>query len=192
MALAQFCPLNKVTDGDRWKAENLFGRLAIVAHAAFHYTGFHPHGAPDAPPTPWYVSSDYSLKQLVNRDGRDTIVMRLSGKGRRYMTLHILTSFVTADATTSAGCSSTIYAALAKVLPGDIDEAAARSLRALGSATCWLWQLLADELFQDMFLLHVCRMNGILVAGFVLLPCDIKAVVLGRLDSAKDLARVEC
>jgi hypothetical protein len=113
---------------------------------------------------------------------------------RQGTALHDLTytSFVTADATTSAGCSSTIYAALAKVLPGDIDEAAARSLRALGSATCWLWQLLADELFQDMFLLHVCRMNGILVAGFVLLPCDIKTVVLGRLDSAKDLARVEC
>jgi hypothetical protein len=77
MALAQFWPLNKVTDGDRWKAENLFGRLGIVAHAAFLYTGFHSHGAPAATPTPWSVSSGYSLKQLVNRDGWDTIVMRL-------------------------------------------------------------------------------------------------------------------
>jgi hypothetical protein len=44
MALAQFWPLNKVTDGDRWKAENLLGRLGIV----FLYTGFCPHGAPAA------------------------------------------------------------------------------------------------------------------------------------------------
>jgi hypothetical protein len=188
MALAQFWPLNKVTDGDRWKAENLFGRLGIVAHAAFLYTGFHSHGAPAATPTPWSVSSGYSLKQLINRDGWDTIVMRLSGKGRRYMTLQ---TYIVRNSRRYQGRRMQFhYAALAKVLPGDVDEAA-RSLRALGSATYWLWQLLADELCQDMFL-HVYRMNGIPVAGFALLPSDIKAVILGRLDSAKDLARVEC
>jgi hypothetical protein len=68
MALAQFWPLHKVNDGDRWNAENLVGRLGIVAHAAFLYTGFRPHAAP-APSKPWSLSCRYSLKQLAHPDG---------------------------------------------------------------------------------------------------------------------------
>ncbi len=72
----------------------------------------------------------------------------------------------------------------------DVDETA-RVLKTPRSAASWLWQLLAGELCQDLFL-HACRMNGIPMTGFASLPGDIKAVILSRLDTTKDLARMEC
>jgi hypothetical protein len=188
MALAQFWPLNKVTDGDRWKAENLLGRLGIVAHAAFLYTGFRPHAAPAVKPRSF--SSRYSLKdQLVHRDGGgDTIEMRLFR--RRYVTLH--TCIVCNNNRRSHERQTRFYSGgLIKALSSSDADETARVLKTLRSATSWLWQLLTGELYQYLFL-HACHMNGIPVAGFTSLPGDIKAVILGRLDSAKDLARVEC
>jgi hypothetical protein len=189
MKLAQFWPLNKVTDGDRWNAESLVGRLGIVAHAAFLYTGFRPHAAQPAPSEPWSLSCRYSLKQPAHRGGiRDTIVMHLSGQEQGSVALHTYVSrknrrhrklempFDNAD--------------LAKALSGDVDKTA-RDLRTPGSAASWLWRVLADELCQGLFL-HVCRTNGVPVAGFASLPGDVKAVILAKLDSAKDLVSVEC
>jgi hypothetical protein len=48
---------------------------------------------------------------------------------------------------------------LTKALSGDVDKTA-RDLRTPGSATSWLWRVLADELCQGLFL-HVCRRNGV-------------------------------
>ncbi|CAN6299865.1 unnamed protein product [Urochloa humidicola] len=68
-------PLHKVTDDTVWDAECTFGRLCILAHAAFL-----PHGAPDT--TARSLSHSYSLPR---RQGKDdfTVVLRLSRRGRR-------------------------------------------------------------------------------------------------------------
>ncbi|CAN6294000.1 unnamed protein product [Urochloa humidicola] len=48
--MAKYSPLHKVTDDARWDAEDLFGRLCILAHAAFLYAGFHPSAVQEVTP----------------------------------------------------------------------------------------------------------------------------------------------
>ncbi|TVU35001.1 hypothetical protein EJB05_16863, partial [Eragrostis curvula] len=191
MALAQFWPLNKVTDGDRWNAENLVGRLRIVTHAAFLYTGFRPHGAPAS--TRWSLSSRYSLPQPAHRDGGEdsVVVMHLSGRGRRYVTT-LKTFSVASNSRRRYRERRTRFhdTALAAALSGDLDETF-RDLRTPGSAARRLWQQLAYELCPGLFF-HVCRTNGIPVAGLASLPGDIVADILARLHSPRDLACAEC
>ncbi|KAL6642530.1 hypothetical protein ACP70R_020711 [Stipagrostis hirtigluma subsp. patula] len=80
---------------------------------------------------------------------------------------------------------------LEDALSGGVDDMA-RALRTLGSAGGWLWQLLANELGRCLFL-HVCRANDMPAEpGFASLPGDVKAVILQKLDNAKDLAMAEC
>ncbi|KAL6642533.1 hypothetical protein ACP70R_020714 [Stipagrostis hirtigluma subsp. patula] len=198
-AAAKHYPLHEVTD-DGWNAESVFGRLCIVAHAAFLHAGFVPHGAPAA--SRWSFSCRYSAPQLVPREGGAAAVMRLTGRGRRrkqrsYMAVQ--TYLVARDGVRSRERRTRLdNASLAAALSGGVDDVAG-ALWTPGSAAGWLWQLLADELGRGL-LPHLCRLNNCAPVAavepafpaFASLPGDVKVLILGRLDSAEDLAMAEC
>ncbi|KAL6642532.1 hypothetical protein ACP70R_020713 [Stipagrostis hirtigluma subsp. patula] len=197
MTPAKHYPLHRVTDDD-WNAVSIFGRLRIVAHEAFLYAGFLPHGAPAA--SRWSFSCRYSPPPLARRRGvgggdAAAVVMRLTGRGRRrerrsYMAVQ--TYVVGRDGGRAREQrlrlpNAYLYAALSGGV-GDM----ARALRSPGSAGAWLWQKLADELGLCLFF-HACRVKDVPAKpGFASLPGDVKAVILQKLDNAKDLAMAEC
>ena len=86
-------PIHKVTDDARWAAEDLFGRLCIIAHAAFLYAGFHPSSAPAA--KPWSLSRTYSVlpPAAARHQDKTAVVLRLyrpwgrNRRGRAHMAL---------------------------------------------------------------------------------------------------------
>ncbi|KAL6642519.1 hypothetical protein ACP70R_020700 [Stipagrostis hirtigluma subsp. patula] len=191
--MARSSPLYKATDEARWDAEDLFGRLAIVAHAGFLYAGLLPCDEPEATTTS--LIRRYTLPQLVHREGADAVVIRLSRPGRRRGGGG---QFAVVADVTSDGCQRNARreriasSAVKAVLSGDVD-AAARALRAPDAARgAWLWRLLADGLCRDLFL-DLCGRNGVPVGpGFESLPADVKAAILLRLDAAEDVASVGC
>ncbi|KAG2549977.1 hypothetical protein PVAP13_9KG245426 [Panicum virgatum] len=167
--LAKGSPIHKVTDDVRWAAEDLFGRLCIVAHAAFLYAGFHPSSAPVA--KPWSLSCTYSVlppAAAAARHRDETAVglrlYRPRGQNRRGRAHVALRAYVV----TACGGGGRYMerrerlgpAALEAVLSGDVDETA-RALRAPpGSTGEGLWKLLADQICRGLFL-YVCEANGV-------------------------------
>lgn len=82
-------------------------------------------------------------------------------------------------------------AAVAAVLSGGLDDTA-RAIREPGSPGQWLWKRLADRIARGVFL-GACREIGVPVEpGFASIPRDVKMLILGRLDSAEDIAMAEC
>ncbi|CAN6293974.1 unnamed protein product [Urochloa humidicola] len=185
--MAKTSPLHKVTDDIVWDAEHVFGRLCIVAHAAFLYAGFLPHGAPDT--TARSLSRSYSLPQ---RQGEDdfTVVLRLSRRGRRRGDRGCMVLYASYNMTQSTRHGTTCRelldrAAVAAVLSGRLDEMA-RALRGQ-----WLWKLLADRICRGLFL-GACRRNSVPVEpGFASIPGEVKVLIMCRLESAEDIAMAE-
>ncbi|TVU19194.1 hypothetical protein EJB05_35331, partial [Eragrostis curvula] len=193
-------PLRRVVDDEQWEAEDLAGRLGIVAHAAFLRAGFVPHGdepssghllkqldevGPSAP----CLSRRYAAAQLARRrEGADVVVqeLRAHGNGDVAFRAYLLTK----DGHRRRLCEAVLDAAvLAPLLSGRLDDAA-RALET-GSAGAWLWKSLVDWVFPTLHL-ELCRRNDLPVTGFASLPDDAKAEILKRLADGKDLARVEC
>ncbi|KAL6642522.1 hypothetical protein ACP70R_020703 [Stipagrostis hirtigluma subsp. patula] len=153
MAPPTTSPLHNVTDGDRWNADHLFGRLCTVAHAAFLHCGFLP--ADDSPAgTPWSsLSRRYSLPQL-GQGAPPPVVLHLSWEGRPSDDMALKAYYLTPP---DDGWVRLGSAAVAAALSGGLDETAF-TLTAPGSAGQWLWKLLADGICHELFL-HVRRLN---------------------------------
>ncbi|CAN6288548.1 unnamed protein product [Urochloa humidicola] len=186
--MAKTGPLHKVTNDIVWDAECIFGRLCIMAHTAFLYTGFLPHGA--AATTARSLSRGYSLPQRQGKDGF-TVVLRLSRRGRRrgdrgHLVLYANYEFKNRSTHGRIRRELLDRAAVAAALSGGLDETA-RALRGL-----WLWKLLADRICRGLFL-GACRRNGVPVEpGFESIPREVKLLILCRLGSAEDIAVAEC
>ncbi|TVU19200.1 hypothetical protein EJB05_35337, partial [Eragrostis curvula] len=196
-------PLRRLVDDEQWEAEDVAGRLGIVAHAAFLRAGFVPCGdepgsgclfhkqvdeiGPSAPS----LSRRYTAPQLArHREGApapaDVAVLELRAgtNGEVAFRAYLLTT----DGHRRRECKAVLTAAaLAPLLSGGLDDAA-RAMKT-GSAGSWLiWKSLADLVFP--VLLHeVCSSER---SCFTSLPDDAKAEILKRLADGKDLARVEC
>lgn len=194
-------PLSKVTDASRWDAEDLFGRLCIVADAAFLSAGFVPCEC-DAPETTpcWSLSRRYLVPQLAHREGADAAVLCISRWGRRRGGCG--RGRITVDAYVdsngrqrNARRERLALVALAPVLSGGMDDSA----RALATSSpddanggAWLWKLLADQLCRRLFL-SICLHGGVpVLPSFACLPVDVQITILRRLRVAEDVARVEC
>ncbi|CAO2174456.1 unnamed protein product [Urochloa humidicola] len=197
--MAKCSPLHKVTDDARWDAEDLFGRLCIVAHAAFIYAGFHPTAALAA--TPWSLAASYSVlpPETAAESNQDAaaIVLRLyrpwgrRRRGRAHMSLraHVVTA--NNGGRYMEHREQLRRAALESVLAGGLDGAA-RAIRAPGSAAERLWKLLADGICRGLFL-YACEAHGVpVLPDFASLPGDIKMEILNKLEDGKDLAMAEC
>ncbi|KAG2538819.1 hypothetical protein PVAP13_9NG418900 [Panicum virgatum] len=171
-------PIHKVTDDARWAAEDLFGRLCIVAHAAFLYAGFHPSSEA--------LDKTAVVLRLYRPWGRNR-------RGRAHMELR-------AYAVTASGGGRYMErrerlgpAALEAILSGGVDDTA-RALRAPpGSAGDGegLWKLLADRICRGLFV-YACDANGVpVMPDFASLPGDVKRAILEKLEDGKDLAVAE-
>ncbi|CAL4916002.1 unnamed protein product [Urochloa decumbens] len=190
--------LHKVTDDTTWDAEDLFGRLCIVAHAAFLYAGFHPSAAPVA--RPWSLCRSYSVLPLEtaaeSHQDAAAVVLRLYSswgrrrRGRDHMSLpaHVVTDsnggrYMEAMEHRERFRRATLWS----VLAGGVDDAA-RALRAPGSAG----ELLTDGVCRVLFL-YACEANGVpVMPDFASLPRDIKMAILDKLEDGRDVAMAEC
>ncbi|CAL4940241.1 unnamed protein product [Urochloa decumbens] len=187
--MAKTSPLHKVTDDIFWNAEGTFGRLCIVAHAAFLYGGFLPHGGPAA--TTRSLSRSYSLPQRQGEDDDLTVVLRLSRRGRRRgdrgcVVLHAYYDMRQSTHDGTVRRELLDRAAVAAALSGGLDETA-RALRGQ-----WIWKLLADRICRGLFL-GACRRSGVPVEpSFASIPREVKLLILCRLGSAEDIAMAEC
>ncbi|XP_066343030.1 uncharacterized protein [Miscanthus floridulus] len=194
-------PLNKVTDGAHWDAEDLFGRLCIVADAAFLSAGFLPCDAPET--TPWSVSRRYAVPQLAHREDADAAVLCISRRGRRRGCCGggkiVVDAYVDCNGRQrNARRERLPLAALAPVISGGMDDAA-RALTTSSSSpddanggAPWLWKLFADQLCRRLFL-SICLHSGVpVLPSFACLPVDLQMTILCRLHVAEDVARVEC
>lgn len=196
-------PLRRFVDADQWLADDLAGRLSIVAHAAFLSAGFVPCGAvprhghlllkhvDEIGPSSPSLSRRYKAPQLVARgeEGAAEVAvleMRAQGDGDVAFQAYLLTT----DGHRLCVCEALLDEAdLAPILSGGVDDAA-RALET-GAAGSWLWKPLADWVCRVLFL-QLCQRNDLPVTGFVSLPDDAKAEILKRLPNGKDLAKVEC
>ncbi|GJN06642.1 hypothetical protein PR202_ga24394 [Eleusine coracana subsp. coracana] len=191
--------LRRLVDEDEWEAEDLAGRLGIVAHAAFLRAGFVPCGeepssghllkqvdeiGPSAPA----LRRRYTAAQLARREGDavDAAVLELRARGNGGVAFQAFV--LTRDGDRRRLCEAVLdAAALAPLLSGGLADAA----RALLETGAWLWRPLADWVVPTL-LLELCRRNDLPVTGFTSLPDDAKVEILKRLDDGKDLAMVEC
>ncbi|TVU19195.1 hypothetical protein EJB05_35332, partial [Eragrostis curvula] len=193
-------PLRRLVKDDQWEAEDLAGRLGIVAHAAFLRAGFVPYGdepssglllkqVDEVGPSAPSFSRRYTLAQLARRrEGADVAVqeLRAHGNGDVAFRAYVLTT----DGHRRRLCRAVLdAAALAPLLSGRVDDAA-RAMET-GYAGSWLWKSLVDWVFPVLHL-ELCRRNDLPVTGFASLPDDAKAEILKRLSDGKDLAMVEC
>jgi hypothetical protein len=191
-------PLRRLVGDDHWEAEDLAGRLSIVAHAAFLRAGFVPYGdepssgallkqvdeiGPSAP----RLSRRYTVAELAARSERAdaaALEVRAQGNGGVAFQAYLLTR----DGELRCLCEAVLDEdTLAPLLACRVADAA----RALETADMSLWRPLVDWVFP-VLLLELCRRNDLPVTGFASLPDDIKAEILKRLNDGKDLARVEC
>ncbi|CAN6311613.1 unnamed protein product [Urochloa humidicola] len=199
--MAKYSPLHKVTDDARWDAEDLFGRLCILAHAAFLYAGFHPSAVQEV--TPWSLSRSYSVlppetAAEIHQDAA-AVVLRLyrpwgrRWRGRAHMSLR---AHVAGLAASNVGRymehrERLCCADLGTVLAGGLDDAA-RVIRAPGSVGERLWKLVADGICRGLFL-YACKANGVpVMPDFASLPGDTKLAILEKLKDGKDVAMAEC
>ncbi|CAL4932728.1 unnamed protein product [Urochloa decumbens] len=201
--MANCSPLHRVTDGARWDAEDLFGRLCIVAHAAFLYAGFHPSAAPAA--RPWSLSCSYSVLPPETAADRQqdaaTIVLRIYrpwGRRRRGQAHMSLRAHVVTAANNGGRYMEhrerLDRAALETILSsgGSGVDGVARTIRAPGSAAERLWNCLTDGICRGLFL-YACEANGVpVMPDFASLPGDAKLSILEKLEDGKDLAMAEC
>ncbi|CAN6175232.1 unnamed protein product [Urochloa humidicola] len=194
-----YSPLRKVTDATRWDAEDIFGRLCILAHAAFLYAGFHPIAAPAA--TPWSLSRSYSVLSAHHQNAAASVVLRLYRRwGRRGRTHMALRAYVMANGGGRYMARRQWLvpegAVLETVLSGGLEDTA-RALRAPGSDGEQLWKLLSDGICRGLFQ-YTCGANGVpvpvcpVIPNFTSLPGDMKMAILEKLDDDKDVAMAEC
>ncbi|CAN6294001.1 unnamed protein product [Urochloa humidicola] len=198
--MAKCSPLHKVTDDARWDTEDLFGRLCILAHAAFVYAGFHPSAVQEA--TPWSLSRSYSVMPPAAAVERPqdaaAVVLRLFRQGGRrrlgnaHMSLRAHVVAANNGGRYMERREQLRHAALkTALLAGGLNDAA-RAIRAPGSAAECLWKLLTDGICRSLFL-HACEANGVpVMPDFASLPRDTKMAILEKLDDGKDVAMSEC
>ncbi|CAD6212314.1 unnamed protein product [Miscanthus lutarioriparius] len=191
-AAKKLWPLNKGTDGAHWDTEDLFGRLCIVADAAF---------------LSWLPAvrraRDDAL--LAHREDTDAAVLCISRRGRRRGCCGggkiAVDAYVDCNGRQrNARRERLPLAALAPVISGGMDDAA-RALTTSSSSSSpddanggapWLWKLFADQLCRRLFL-SICLHSGVpVLPSFACLPVDLQMTILCRLHVAEDVARVEC
>jgi hypothetical protein len=185
--------LQHYVDADQWEAEDVVGRLGMVAHAAFLFAGIVPYGA--QPPSGYplkqrqpageskgsrCLSRLYTAPQLAHREDADAAALLLVAQGSHVALLVYLT---TDDDARSPYREHLDVAALTPLLSRALDDTeprGSRACRSLGNGVCW------------GFLHELCRRNGLPLTGFTSVPDDVKAEILMRVTDGADLARVEC
>ncbi|KAK3135612.1 hypothetical protein QOZ80_5BG0421130 [Eleusine coracana subsp. coracana] len=196
--------LRRLVDDVEWEAEDLAGRMGIVAHAAFLRAGFVPYGEKPrsghllkkldeiGPSTPC-LSRRYTAAQLVaHHEGGggavDAAVLELRVWGNGDVTFHAYLLTTDGDRGFLSYEADLDEDTLAPILSCRLADAAlALETRSAGA---WLWKSLADWVFPAMFL-DLYHRNDLPVTGFASLPDDATMEILKRLNG-KDLARVEC
>ncbi|KAK3135613.1 hypothetical protein QOZ80_5BG0421180 [Eleusine coracana subsp. coracana] len=167
--------LQGLVDDDQWEAEDLTGRLGIVAHAAFLRAGFVPYGDESSsgqymkqvdetgPSSPCF-SRRYTAPQLARREGA-VLELRPRENGDVVLQVYLLTT--------------------------DGDRGCLSYEEVLDEAT--LAPLLSCSLADGLELADwVLPLPALPVTSFGSLPDDAKTEILKRLTEGKDLARVEC
>ncbi|XP_062205218.1 uncharacterized protein LOC133907227 [Phragmites australis] len=185
--------LRRFVDADHWEAEDVVGRLGMIAHAALLHAGFVPYGA--EPPsghllkmpagktgTSLYLSRRYTAPQLAHRKDADAAVLMLCttpGSDDVALIMYLTTDIDVRSAYRERLGVATITPLLSRAL----DDTEPR-----GSRICWS---LADGVCWGLFV-KLCHRNGLPLTGFTSLPDDVKVEILKRLKDGEDLARVEC
>ena len=95
--------LERFVDADQWEAEDIVGRLGMVAHAAFLFVGFQPYGA--RPPPGHHLlkragqqagslclSRCYTAPQLAHREGAAAAALLVCARGSDVALLMFLTA----------------------------------------------------------------------------------------------------
>ncbi|KAL6645657.1 hypothetical protein ACP70R_017265 [Stipagrostis hirtigluma subsp. patula] len=203
--LALPIPIRRFVDDDQWEAEDLAGRLGIVAHAAFLRAGFVPYSAEpksghllrqvdDLGPSSPSLSRRYTAPQLLARHGdgspTESVVQELRAVGAHGGGVAFQAYLATGDGDRRCLCRALLDEdTLAPILSGGVEDTA----RALGTEAsgAWLWRSLTDWVCR-VLLLELARRNGLPVTSFSSLPDDVRAEILKRLTDGDDLARVEC
>ncbi|CAL4941127.1 unnamed protein product [Urochloa decumbens] len=184
--------LHKLVDADQWEAEDIIGRLGLIAHAAFLHAGFVPYGA--QPPsgqnllktagdtTSTFRSRLYTAPALVHREGAEAAVLMLcKAEGGDFALL----MFLTTDRDMRRGFRQRLDAAATVPLLS----------RRLDDTAPWVSQLcmwLANGACWDLFV-ELCRRNGLALTSFMSLPDDIIMEILKRIVwRRKALVAVAC
>lgn len=187
--------LEEITNDNQWNAnKDFFGRLCIVAHAAFLDAGFRPHGgAPVA--TSRSLIRRYSLPQLGEEQGEPedgAFVLLLHRQVGRNGHTELKAYHDHHDGRRCLDHRKQLENAAVKgSLSGGLGRVS-HELATPGSKGRWVWKLLAHGLCMDL-ITCACRVKG-LPAGpsFASLPDDVKALILARVDRPESIVMVEC
>ncbi|CAL4941125.1 unnamed protein product [Urochloa decumbens] len=185
--------LQKFVDADQWEAEDIVGRLGLIAHAAFLHAGFVPYGAQptsgrllktagDATST--FRSRWYTAPALVHREGAEAAVLMLcKAESGDFALLMFLTTDRDMLRTYHTYGQSLDAAAMVPMLSRRLIDTEPRVSR--------LCRLLAEGPCRNL-LIELCRRNGLALTGFMSLPDDIIVEILKRIVRGKALAAAVC
>jgi len=181
--------LQKFVDVDQWEAEDLVGRLGLIAHAAFLHAGFRPYGAEPSSghlrkhagntgtPT---QSRWYTAPQLAHgEDAEAAVLMLWVVPGSVALLMHLTTDCRLRRSYRQHLDASTMAALLSRRLD-DTEPWGSRICWSLADGPCW------------RLLVELCRRNGLPLTGFASLPEDVVLEILKRVDDGADLARAAC
>jgi len=181
--------LQKFVDADQWEAEDLVGRLGLIAHAAFLHAGFRPYGAEPSSghlrkhagntgtPT---QSRWYTAPQLAHgEDAEAAVLMLWVVPGSVALLMHLTTDCRLRRSYRQHLDASTMAALLSRRLD-DTEPWGSRICWSLADGPCW------------RLLVELCRRNGLPLTGFTSLTEDVVVEILKRVDDGADLARAAC
>ena len=181
--------LQKFVDADQWEAEDLVGRLGLIAHAAFLHAGFRPYGAEPSSghlrkhagntgtPT---QSRWYTAPQLAHgEDAEAAVLMLWVVPGSVALLMHLTTDCRLRRSYRQHLDASTMAALLSRRLD-DTEPWGSRICWSLADGPCW------------RLLVELCRRNGLPLTGFTSLSEDVVVEILKRVDDGADLARAAC
>jgi len=181
--------LQKFVDVDQWEAEDLVGRLGLIAHAAFLHAGFRPYGA--EPPSGHLLkhagdtgsssrSRSYTAPQLaLGEDAEAAVLMVWAAPGSVALLMHLTTDRRLRRSYRQHLDAATMAALLSRRLD-DTEPWGSRICWSLADGPCW------------RLLVELCRRNGLPLTGFASLPEDVVVEILKRVDDGADLARAAC